>query len=63
MRYPEDIVMAKPKLTIYFDMHSPFAYLAFHVTKVSNSDLLLILNRSIPDLTHRSDEIRTNRID
>lgn len=26
--------MAKPKLTLYFDMHSPFAYLAFHLFRV-----------------------------
>lgn len=26
--------MAKPKLTLYLDIVSPFAYLAFYVTKV-----------------------------
>lgn len=27
--------MATPKLVLYFDMHSPFAYLVFHVTRTS----------------------------
>jgi hypothetical protein len=28
--------MAKPKLTLFLDVVSPFAYLAFYVTKVSS---------------------------
>jgi len=27
--------MAKPKLTLYLDIVSPFAYLAFHLVSVS----------------------------
>lgn len=27
--------MAAPKVTLYFDVVSPFAYLAFHVLRVS----------------------------
>jgi len=27
--------MAKPKLTLYFDIISPFGYLAYYITRVS----------------------------
>jgi hypothetical protein len=26
--------MPRPKITLYFDLHSPFAYLAFHTLRV-----------------------------
>ena len=35
LSYPTiDTIMTKPKITLYFDLHSPFAYLAFHVLRV-----------------------------
>jgi 2-hydroxychromene-2-carboxylate isomerase len=27
--------MGAPKLTLYFDLHSPYSYLAFYIIKVS----------------------------
>ena len=32
-------IMSKPKLTLYVDTVSPFAYLAFHIIRVSNRSL------------------------
>lgn len=28
--------MAKPKLTLYYDLHSPYSYLAFWLIRVSS---------------------------
>lgn len=33
-------IMASPKITLYFDIVSPFAYIAFYVLKVSCSSSL-----------------------
>lgn len=33
--YVSPATMATPKLTLYVDLVSPFAYLAFHVVRVS----------------------------
>jgi len=32
---PTENTMASPKITLYFDIVSPFAYIAFHVLRVS----------------------------
>jgi 2-hydroxychromene-2-carboxylate isomerase len=48
--------MANQKLILYFDLHSPFAYLAFHVIRVSAeaeecADYLLTLVLDIPNIS------------
>jgi 2-hydroxychromene-2-carboxylate isomerase len=48
--------MANQKLILYFDLHSPFAYLAFHVIRVSaeakeRAEYLLTLVLDIPNLS------------
>lgn len=30
----DELTMARPKLTLYLDIVSPFAYMAFYITKV-----------------------------
>lgn len=36
--------MASPKITLYFDIVSPFAYIAFHVLKVSQFSIPEVLD-------------------
>jgi len=40
--------MTRPKLTLYFDIISPFGYFAYHVIRVSKSDLALYSSYSHP---------------
>ena len=35
--------MVPPKILLYFDLHSPFSYLAFHVVRVRDSPIPIIL--------------------
>ena len=44
--------MAKPKLDLYLDVVSPFAYLAFYLVHVSNTLIIVLLRIKI---------IKTNR--
>jgi hypothetical protein len=38
--------MAKPKITLYLDILSPFAYIAFETLQVSNPSFSRLLDRS-----------------